>query len=238
MDVQQLLNQFIGADKAQKVQSGLQQSGLLQPGKSKGIPGGFTGVAAAGGLAALVMGNKKARKMTKKAAKVGGAALLGGLAFQAYRSWQQNNQAQAAQPYSQHPAQPQPIATEQSFCQSVEQDGGFQLTLIKAMIAAAKADGHIDNVEQDRILDAVDKMQLDAAEKGRVLDLLRQPISVFELAQAATSFEQKSELYLISCFAIDVDNPMERQHLQQLEQALALPAGLAPQLEHQANQDA
>jgi hypothetical protein len=46
----------------------------------------------------------------------------------------------------------------------------FQLVLIKAMIAAAKADGHINNEEQQRIFNAVDTIQLSYEVKGLVFE--------------------------------------------------------------------
>ncbi len=225
MNVQNLLNQFMGLNTS--------TTGAARPAQPS-LKGSFAGGAAVGGVAALLMGNKKARKVASKAATVGGAALLGGLAFSAFRQWQQGQNAEqnlAAQAR-------QPTATQASFQLAVNQDDRFQLTLIKAMISAAKADGHIDETEQERIFNSVDGLQLNADEKAMVLDLLRYPATVAELAQSVTSLEQKSEVYLISCFAIDADHAHERAHLQELEHALNLPKGLALQLEQQAEQAA
>jgi uncharacterized membrane protein YebE (DUF533 family) len=104
------------------------------------------------------------------------------------------------------------------------------------MIAAARSDGHIDAAEQRHIFNAVDEMEQSTEIKAVVLDLLRQPISVHELAQGATSLEQKSELYLVSSLIVDHDHPAAKAHLTQLERSLDLPAGLARQLHAQAEQ--
>ena len=112
----------------------------------------------------------------------------------------------------------------------------FQLTLIKAMIGAAKSDGHIDEVEQKRIFDAVEQLSLSSEMKGLVFDLLRQPIYIEELAHGAQSMEQKSEVYLASCLAIDLDNPCEHNYLNKLATALGLPSELAEQIKSQAKE--
>jgi uncharacterized membrane protein YebE (DUF533 family) len=110
----------------------------------------------------------------------------------------------------------------------------FQLTLIKAMIAAAKADGHIDAAKQQAISSAVEQLERSAQLKGLVFDLLHRPIALNELAARADSIEQKSAICLTSCLAIDPDHPSEQAHLEQLAQVLALPDGLAEQLQRQA----
>jgi uncharacterized membrane protein YebE (DUF533 family) len=85
MNIQNLLNQFIGpgdtASSAGKSTPGIGDA-LSRLGDK--IPGGLAGGAAAGGIMALLMGNKSARKFAGKAAGYGGAALLGGLAYKAY----------------------------------------------------------------------------------------------------------------------------------------------------------
>ncbi len=68
-----------------------ENSGGLAAAKNaaKNFPvGGLAGGAMAGGLVALLLGNKSVRKTATTAAKFGGAAVLGGLAYKAYRNWQ------------------------------------------------------------------------------------------------------------------------------------------------------
>ncbi len=164
---------------------------------------------------------------------MGGAALVGGLAFKAFKNWQASK---AQQPASGVDGQTLP-KTAAAFENELQSDSGFQLTLVKAMIAAAKADGHIDEVEQTRIFDAVEEMPSSSDFKFMMMDLLRYPSSVQELASEVNSLEQKTELYLISCFAIDVDNDAESRYLGELANALGLPNSLALELQQQANHD-
>lgn len=191
------------------------------------LPGGLASGAAAGGIMALLIGNKKARKLAGKAAGYGGAAALGGLAYSAYKNWQQKDVTEHHQGNFQ-PSQHDMIAPPE------KQTPIGEITLIKAMIAAAKADGHLDPEEQARIFEAVARMDLSAESKGRIFDLLSRDISVPELAEAAWNLEQKSEIYLASCLVIEIDHPEERRYLDSLAEELDLPEGLPAQLESQA----
>ena len=236
MNFQNLINQFTG--------SGASSSSNRNNTKSSGLGSGLMGGAAAGGVMGLLVGSKKGRKFAGKAATVGGAALIGGIAFKAYKSWQQNNQQPSAHipanisgnnsGYSSGYNPTQLISDSGHQAPPLEISQDFQLTIIKAMIGAAKSDGHIDEVEQKRIFDAVEQMSLSSEMKGLVFDLLRQPIYVEELAHGAQSMEQKSEVYLASCLAIDLDTPSEYSYLNRLATALGLPLELADQIKTQA----
>ena len=230
MNFQNLINQFTG--------SGASSSSTRNHSKSSGLGTGLMGGAAAGGVMGLLVGSKKGRKFAGKAATVGGAALIGGIAFKAYKSWQQNNQQSSVHTptnnFEHYPTQQLSGSGAQASSPEISQD--FQLTIIKAMIGAAKSDGHIDEVEQKRIFDAVEQMSLSSEMKGLVFDLLRQPIYVEELAYGAQSMEQKSEVYLASCLAIDLDNPSEYTYLDGLSTALGLPLELAEQIKSQAKE--
>ncbi|MBD1390783.1 tellurite resistance TerB family protein [Neiella sp. HB171785] len=242
MSISKLLNQFLGGDgpssHANQTHNG---SGVVSSLANK-LPSGLAGGAAAGGVMALLAGNKSARKFAGKAARYGGAALLGGLAFSAYRKWQTQQQPSQANPaQSPQVATSQPDAyayqaIEKSFKSESVYTENFQLTLVQAMISAAKADGHIDNKEQTRIFNAIEQMDLSHEAKGVIFDLMRQPISVTDIANGAHCIEQKSGVYLASCLAVDLDGPIEQAYLNRLATALALPDELASQLRDQADQ--
>ena len=110
--------------------------------------------------------------------------------------------------------------------------------LIKAMIAAAKADGHIDSAEMDRIFETIERMELSADLKVLVPDLLRQPITVEGVVRGVDGLEHKAEVYVVSCLAIDEDDPRERAYLDQLASSLNLPDDLSNQIRLQAQQGA
>jgi uncharacterized membrane protein YebE (DUF533 family) len=220
MDLKSIFNQFSSASNASgQVGSGISDSlGKL----SSSLPSGLAGGALAGGILSLLMTSKSARKVAGTAATVGGTALLGGLAYKAYKNWQSSQQEQV------------PVSPN-SFTSPELLEAGFQLTLIKAMIAAARADGLIDANEHKRIFDAVYEMKLDNETRALVLDMVRQPYTIAEIAHGAETFEQKTEVYLVSCMIIDIDHPGERDWLNSLAKALGLPPELAAQLEMQVS---
>lgn len=237
MSLQNLLKQFTGSSNAAPASSDSTGQGIGEALRhlSGSIPGGLAGGAAAGGLMALLMGNKSARKFAGKAATVGGAAMLGGLAYKAYQQWQNTSSGPTASQYS---ADNGELPEQEAIAPPDRQHPALELTLVKAMIAAAKADGQIDDEEQRRIFDAVEQMELSAEIKGQVFDCLRQTISVEELVREVRTLEQKSEIYLASCMVINLDHPSERAYLNELASALALPLGLSQQLLAQAQQAA
>jgi uncharacterized membrane protein YebE (DUF533 family) len=77
---------------------------------------------------------------------------------------------------------------------------------------------------------------LSAEEKGIVFDSLQKDISIDELVNGIDSLEIKTEIYLASCLVIDLDQPSERKHLDELGLALALPKELLQQIEWQAEE--
>ena len=164
MSLSNILNQFMGSPAAPSGQEPAQgNSGGLGQTVSNlagSIPGGLVGGAAAGGAMALLMGNKSARKFAGKAATIGGTALLGGLAFKAYQNWQGNNSGAAATAT----AEQQPVDPASFHQRAISQQEGPginpELVLIKAMVAAAKADGHMDADEQQKIFKAVETTSL------------------------------------------------------------------------------
>jgi uncharacterized membrane protein YebE (DUF533 family) len=207
--------------------------------KALNATGGVGGLAAsgvAGGLLGLLVGGKKKKKKGGFGGVLshGGAAMLGALASQAYQSWR-NGQAPAQAPVA---SPQQAAAVEPRFLAAAAQASNgqpFELALIRAMIAAAKADGHIDADEQRRIFDKVGELGLDAESKAFIFDALATPIGVSEIAALATTPEQAAELYLASRLAVEPDGPVELAYLEALAYRLKLPEGLVAHLNRQAD---
>lgn len=224
-----ILEQFLGPNAAQTLQ---QKGGAAKQQLDSMGGGGFAGGAVAGGLLGLMLGNKKMRKMAGGLLSYGAAAGAGALAYQAYKNWQQGKSvATAPTPV---PADVQTV--DKAFLpQSAPGAGGepFELVLVKAMIAAAKADGHIDAAEQAKIFENVEKLGLDAESKAFVFDALSRPADPAAIAAGANGLEQATEIYLVSRIAIDPDQAAERAYLEALGHRLKLPADLIAHLEHQ-----
>ncbi|WP_455222859.1 tellurite resistance TerB family protein [Kaarinaea lacus] len=233
MSIHNLLNQFMGATNDARSSGNVANGiGNTLNKLSSSIPGGLAGGAAAGGIMALLVSSKSARKIAGTAATYGGAALLGGLAFKAFKNWQKNNNQQVAS----HTGAQHLITKNDSAFNNGTLSNEFQITLIKAMIAAAKADGHIDELEQHHIFKVVEQMDLPMETKGILFDLLQKPISIDEIIKGAVNIEQRTELYLASCLVINPDHPSEQSYLDQLARALQLPKDLARELKWQAQE--
>lgn len=96
--------------------------------------------------------------------------------------------------------------------------------LIRAMIAAAKADGVIDAEERQRILAKLDAVQLSPEERSFMEAELARPHSAEAIAAAVQGPEQARQVYLVSLLAVEVDTPEERNYLETLAGLLGLDA--------------
>ena len=236
-DATRLLDQFLGGQQApydnrQQPQSQSQLGDIARNiGTSlSGNLGGIGGGALAGGLAGILLGTKQGRKIAGTAATVGGMALVGALAYGAYRNWQAGRAPaypDAARPSV--PMLPPPRDTPFNPASESEQQS-LGKSLMRAMIAAAKSDGQVDAREQANIFAEMDKLDLSAEEKAFVLDELRKPLDVDAVAQGARTPEQAAVIYVASLLAIDVDNPAERGYLAMLAARLKLDEALVAHL--------
>jgi uncharacterized membrane protein YebE (DUF533 family) len=234
LDTKRLLDQFLGSQQqgAPDPQGQNPLSDLVRNagGMLGGNLGGIGGGAVAGGLVAVLLGSKSARKIAGNVATYGGMAALGALAYHAYRNYQAGQSpATTAQTAASVPALPAPQGTPFNPSSEAEQQS-LGRNLLRAMIAAAKSDGHVDATEQSNIFAQMDKLNLNADDKAFVIDELRRPLDVDSVARAARSPEEAAEIYAASLLAIDVDNPAERGYLGMLAARLKLDEQLVEHL--------
>lgn len=191
--------------------------------------GGAVGAAAGGGILGWLFGRNS---VGRSVLTHGGSAMLGALAYRAWQSWQAGRSGQAAAPAAGGalPAAFTPGATPAA------RGEPFELALIRVMIAAAKADGHIDAAERARIFEAVERSPLDAEQKGFVFSLLNQDITVEQIAASAAGQEQGTQIWLAARMVLELDHAAERAFLDALAARLALPADLVAQLERQVQE--
>jgi uncharacterized membrane protein YebE (DUF533 family) len=192
---------------------------------------GAGGGALAGGLAALMLGTRTGRRLGGDVLKLGGMAAVGALAYKAYRDWQAGKPAPQDAPPAQAspPLLPAPSGTPFN---PVNETGQQRLArhLLRAMISAAKSDGHVDAEEQARIFGEMDKLSLSAEDKAFVMDELRARLDVDAVADAAETPEEAAEIYAASLLAIDADNAAERGYLSMLAARLKLDDALVAHL--------
>jgi uncharacterized membrane protein YebE (DUF533 family) len=233
LDAKRLLDQFIGTDGgAERPKGG--QGGATAGGADfsqllEGKGGLATG-ALAGGLAGMLLGGKKKpKKLAKNALTYGGLALVGGLAYKAWRDHQEGKPARVTARPSPEPL-PAPPADTAFTPDDPSDEETLARGLLRAMIAAAKADGHIDADEQRRIFDQVGQMDLDNDDKAFVFEELSKPLDVAAVAEMATTPERAAEIYAASLLAIEADGPAEKGYLGMLAARLRLPDDLVAQL--------
>jgi uncharacterized membrane protein YebE (DUF533 family) len=219
-DPKQLLDQVLGPNAAGNMRNaGRDVVDRLDATKGSKA---FAGGAVAGGLLGMLLGGNSRRGGGLLG--YGGAAALGALALQAYQNYQRQQAGGAARFGD--------VATQALPHASPAADGSpFELALVRAMVGAAKADGHIDASEQRRLFAEVERLGLDADAKAYIFDLLTQDVDLYDLARAATTPEQGAELYLAARLAIDPDEPAERAYLDALASRLGLPNELRAQLD-------
>ncbi len=180
---------------------------------------GAGGGALAAGAVGLLLGNKKARKFGGKAVKYGGLAALGLVAYKAYSTWQQNNQAAP---------QGQPQTVDRLPAPQVEQHSH---AILRAVIGAAKADGHVDDRERQLIDAEIAKLTSDPSMQRWFDQELNKPLDPADIASAASTPEMAAEMYLASVLIVDEENFMERSYLQELASQLKLDPALKAELE-------
>jgi uncharacterized membrane protein YebE (DUF533 family) len=218
MDINHLLEQLLKTSK-DTVQQGQtlaeQKLGIPAEGAERDsmLSGMKTGAAAAG-ILALLLGTRTGRKVTGLGLKVGSVAALGGLAYQMYQRWQA--EANPTAPFESKASVLLP-APEQLPLLSSE-------TLLKAMVAAAKADGQVDEQELQIIRSKMSELQLDQDLNDLLMNELINPLGAKEVAALANGDQQAGlELYLVSSLFLDKNQEAERVYLNDLQTALNLP---------------
>jgi uncharacterized membrane protein YebE (DUF533 family) len=198
----------------------------------------------AGGMAGSLLLGKSGRKLVGKAAKIGGLAAIGALAYRAF----QNHQAAksgAAGPRSVPPTLPHATAHATELLPPPDGSGflpppsdtaareSLGLTLVRAMVAAAKADGKLDATESKAILGSLQERGLDADERAALLDELARPVDLDRIVAAAPTPQLAAEVYIAARSAIDPDTAAERAWLAMLAARLGLDTALVERLEHE-----
>lgn len=115
----------------------------------------------------------------------------------------------------QQPEEPAPAVEEISDAKA--------LLLIRAMIAAANADGEISAEERRQIMSKLDEAGAGPDERQAIERELARPRSVDEIARDVQDQETAEQVYLASRVAMNPDTPAERAYLQYLAARLKLP---------------
>jgi len=122
----------------------------------------------------------------------------------------------AAPPLPQSPAPIGPPKADDA------EGGQDAVLLIRAMIAAANADGMIDQEERNRILGKLETVDLSDQEHSFIVRELLSPAGTESIVTQVTSREMAKQVYTVSLLAIEVDTDAERTYMNTLAQQLGL----------------
>lgn len=184
------------------------------------IAGGILGVLLTGG----------GRRLLGTGLKIGASAVIGGVAYKAYDDWKKGRDPAAA-------AKPEELAApEGTVFLPADEEAANDLAqrVLQAMVAAAKADGHVTPDERARIGDALSRMGLEAEAEALITAELDAPLDVRRIAGLARSEEEAAEIYAASLLVIDEQSLEERGYLAMLAAALNLDEGLVKHLHAKA----
>ena len=140
-------------------------------------------------------------------------------------AWQASQQGAAVQP--QTVGRVPPAEVEQ-----------HSQAVLRALVAAAKSDGHVDDRERALIEGEFTRLDNDGQLQQWLHAELNKPLDPAEVASAAQTPEIAAEMYLASLMMVDQENFMERAYLDELARRLGLQPGLREELEKQARQAA
>lgn len=193
-----------------------------------------------GGVATALLGKSD---VVEGAAKLGGMALLGTLAYNAYNNYQQTKasggnasvvgsvkqsaqgmmgqasgllsglMAQVQAPQQQAIAQTQP-----------EMRPEFALAVIRAMIGAAKADGHVDAAETQKIFGHIESQGLSSNEKSLLMQEMANTPDSASIAAGVQSAQEAAQVYLAAVLVCDSQCAAEQAYLAALAESLKLDA--------------
>ncbi len=203
--------------------------GLSKSGAVSGFAGGLAGSALVGAVS-----GKKGRKMAKGALKVGALAAVGGLAYSAYQQYRQSNGSTSGQAAGAATVAAAPAITQERFDAVVENEQSGGLLIVRAMIAAAASDGHLDAEEQQRVFAEVENLDLTREGKATLFDELRSPLRLGEIVAQVNEPEVAVEVYAASLIAIDETRSEAQAYLGSLALALELPQNLVQSIHQQA----
>jgi uncharacterized membrane protein YebE (DUF533 family) len=158
-------------------------------------------------LLGLLVGTRGGRSVAKTGVVLGGLGMLGKLAYDAYKR-----------------VVPGAATPDAPLADQLEGPAGERraIALASAMIAAAKADGHIDDAERTQI--DTHLAALPENLRNLLTTEMDAPLDATALAAKADSDQARREMFAVSVLVSGDENPTEQAYLDALASALGLDA--------------
>ncbi len=205
-----------------------------------------------GGVATSLLGGGKimggVADTAETVAKVGGLALLGTLAYKAFGNYQQQKAAGGnASVVDAVKTSATGMTTQASSLISGLLSGNqspaaslpapanaeLPLAIIRAMIAAAKADGHMDAAESQKIMGQLESAGVGTQEKALLMQEMANTQDVNAIAKAATTPQDGAQIYLAALLVCDSQCIREQEYLSMLANALKLEPAFTANLQQE-----
>jgi len=180
---------------------GLEDTDVTRDALRKGV-----GTGAAAGALALLLSRRSGRKL----AALGGLGALGMLAFKAHQAGKM----------------PSSVDEVVGLLKGNAANDRAEI-LLRAMVAAAKADGHIS--EEEQVLIGAHK----GANNAQLEAILQEGANPQAIAALATNMQLAIEIYAVSARVANGLNPKERDYLDSLAMAMKLDPDMAAKVETQ-----
>jgi uncharacterized membrane protein YebE (DUF533 family) len=193
-------------DKAKKAADDIRE-------RLKTDPKARTIAAGAGGLLAIgMLGSKGGRRLIGNIAQTGAVAALGALA---YKTWMERQGKSAGSDLVKE-------AGAAGFPVDPASDPEFALAIVRAMLAAAYADGVLDAHDQRAIDGAMAKADISLAERAMLRNEIPEAETLKLIADAAKSPHHAAELYAAAVISAGELNDRESAFLAKLADRLGL----------------
>jgi uncharacterized membrane protein YebE (DUF533 family) len=178
--------------------------------------------AIAGGLLGVLL-TSGGRRLLGTGLKIGGMAAIGGMAYKAYEDWKKGQGATAL-----------PAPEEEFLPADADRADEMATHLLQAMIAAAKADGHVTAEERAKIDAQLGNLGLEDEAAALIAAELDAPLDVGRIAALAKTEAEAAQIYAASLLSVDPEGPAEKGYLAMLAARLQLDEGLVLRLHEQA----
>ena len=181
------------------------------------IAGGLLGILLTGG----------GRRMLGTGLKIGGMAAIGGMAYKAYEDWKAGRSGGDA------PALPAPEGS--AFNPGADGAADDLATrLLQAMIAAAKADGHVSPEERAAIDGQLGNLGLGDEATALIAAELDAPLDVGRIAELSRNEAEATQIYAATLLVVNEQSPAEKGYLAMLAARMNLQQGLVDRLHAEA----
>ncbi len=184
-----------------------------------------TQIAAAGAgalIAAMMLGTKGGRKFLGGTAKTGAVAGLGALAYHAWMKSQGQKTDSKVEP------------AQLGYVTAKKAEPEFAEALVRTIVAAAWADGVLDEAERVVIDGALKESGLDKKERGILENHRPEPETMSKIAAGAVSPNHAAQLYAAACVVTGDPTAEEAVFLSKLADLLGIAEGHAAAIRKEA----